>query len=63
MFWRRKKKAQELAEKEALINAINKDTFKKIDEAAKSTKKLTKLFDERSIAELIYKASGAGRRQ
>lgn len=63
MFWHRKRKAKELAEKEALIDAIHRDTYKKIEEAAKSTRKLTKLFDERSIAELIYKASGAGRRQ
>lgn len=63
MFWLRKKKAKELAEKEAIIDAIHKDTYKKIEEAAKSTLKLTQLFDEKSIAELIYKASGAERRK
>lgn len=63
MFWLRKKKAKELAEKEAIIDAIHKDTYKKIEEAAKSTRKLTLLFDEKSIAELIYKASGAERRK
>lgn len=62
-FLKRKKRDEEFARKEAEIQAIQEDTFKKIDEATQSAKKLGKLLEDKTIAEMIYNATGAGRRK
>lgn len=48
--------------KEAEIQAIRRDTFKKIDKSNKSTKKLINLIEKSGITENIFEATGGKRR-
>lgn len=58
--FRRKIKATDI--KEAQIQAIRKDTFKKIDRSNKSTQKLINLLDAKGVTENIFEATGGKRR-
>lgn len=59
-IFRRRKHHDE--DKEAEIQAIRKDTFKKIDKSNKSTKKLLVLLDSKRVTENIFDATGGNRR-
>jgi len=61
-FFKRKKRQAEFDRKDAEVQAIQELTFKKIDEATESIQKVGKLLEDKTIAEIIYKASGAARR-
>jgi len=62
MFWFKKKKSieEEMQAKEAEIKAIHEETLKKIDQTAKSVKKLNKLLDDPTYK--IFLATGGDKR-
>ena len=62
MFFNKKKKDREMAEKERLIQSMREETFDKIDEAAAQTRKTTKLIDSMGITEAFMAATGVGRK-
>lgn len=57
------KKAETTEAKEAQIQAIRKDTFKKIDKSNKSTQKLITLLETKGVTENIFEATGGERRR
>lgn len=62
MFLFRRRAATDI-KKEAEIQAIRQDTFKKVDKANKSMDKLTDLLDNKSgVTELIFYATGGAKR-
>lgn len=61
MFFRRRKSLNTDV-KEAEIQAVRKDTFKKIDKSTRSTKKLIKLLETKGVTENIYDATSGSRR-
>lgn len=62
-FFRRKKGVTDDAKKERQIQAIRKDTFKRIDRANKSIDKLTHMIDkDMGVTELIFLATGGDNR-
>ena len=63
MFRFRRKKADTTDAKEAQIQAIREDTFKKIDKSNKSTKKLITLLESKRVTENIFDATGGKRRK
>lgn len=60
-FWRRKREAKD-AETEAQIQAIRKDTYKKVAEARDKLRSVNELLDD-DIAYRIYVATGGEGRQ
>lgn len=58
----RQKRQEQAQEREAVIQAIRKDTFNKIEEATEKTERVNKLLDDRGITYLLFLATGGGRR-
>lgn len=54
----RRKKATPTDVKEAEIQAVRKETFKRIDKSTKSTQKLINLLDTKGVTENIFEATG-----
>lgn len=61
-IFRRRKMTSTDIKKEAEIQAIRKDTFKKIDKTSRSTQKLINLLDK-GVTENIFEATGGNRRR
>lgn len=62
MFWRKKKEIEDERDaKEAQIKAIHEETLKKIDQTAKSVKRLNKLLDDPTYR--IFLATGGDKRE
>lgn len=64
MFFWRKKKAHEMAEKERLIQHYQKDSLQKIDIASKATQKTTERMQKMGldgVTEAFMAAAGIGR--
>lgn len=64
MWFFRKKKAEKRDKIEQEIAAIHKDTYAKIDRAAKETKKLNDFIERQpSVTEMWFIATGGRRRK
>lgn len=64
MFFWRKKKAREMAEKEKLIQHYQKDSLEKIETASKATQKTTERMKKMGldgVTEAFMVAAGVGR--
>ena len=63
-FLNRRKREKELADKEKQIQAIHRDTLKKIDDASRSNAKVNNFIEKNGgITEMIFLATGGGRRK
>lgn len=60
--FRTRKHREALAHKEAQIQAVRKQTLKKIDAATTNTRKLNQVLDDGGVTGLIWAATGGDRR-
>ena len=61
-LFNRKQRKKRFKAQEAEIKAIHQETLSVVNETYEETHKANKLWEEKSVAEVIYKAAGLERR-